>query len=209
MLPIIYTCIILYFYLIILLRFFGKKEFSQLNVFDFVVFLILAELMALSVGSEDFPIYYSILATALLVGIDRIIGYLTLHYKGLRDLLDGKPTYIIYDGKLMQQTMKKLRYTIDDLTHQLRVGGVDNVETVAFALLETNGQLSIILKENRTCEIPEAVIEDGIIDERTLSYIGITKQELMNEIHSLGYELEDIFYCTKTIEHYYIIKKDS
>lgn len=208
MIEIILICVKLYIYLIILLRFFGKKEFSQLNVFDFVIFLILAELMALSVGSEDFPFYYSVIATFSLIMIDRIISILLLKNKHIRDILEGRPTYIIFDGCICQKNMKKLRYTIDDLFHQLRVGGVDSVDNVAFAMLETNGQLSIILKENQMLDIPEPLINDGNINDYVLCSLQINRKQFIYELFSLGYQPKDIFYCGMKEGEYQIIIKE-
>ena len=163
----------IYIYLSILLRIFGKKEFSQLNVFDFAVFLIVAEIMTDTLGNDDFPFIYGVIATSTLIIIDRLVSLITLKSKRLRDIFEGRPTYIIYKGKLNQKAMKKQRYTVDDLSHHLRENNIDSISKVEFALLETNGTLSIITKEECCVELPDALIIDGIINEDNLKLLNL------------------------------------
>ena len=89
----------IYIYLSILLRIFGKKEFSQLNVFDFVVFLIIAEIMTDTIGNSDFTFYHGVVATVTLIVVDRLVSMITMKSKKLRDIFEGRPTYIIFKGK--------------------------------------------------------------------------------------------------------------
>lgn len=204
------TCLVVYIYLTILLRLFGKKEFSQLNVFDFVVFLIIAEIMTLSIGDDKLTLWHSIVATVTLIVTDRLVSLLTLKYKKARDTFEGRPSYLIFNGQLDKKKMKELRYTIDDLCHQLRVNNVDSISKVQFAILETNGSLSVITKDNCSVELPDSLICDGIIDEKCLSLIGKNKAWLEEELLKNGYhDYQDIFYCVLEKEGLYIIKKDS
>ena len=93
----------IYIYLSVLLRIFGKKEFSQLNVFDFVVFLIIAEIMTDTVGNKDFTFFHGVIATITLIVVDRLVSMITMKSKRLRDIFEGRPTYIIFKGKLDQE----------------------------------------------------------------------------------------------------------
>ena len=146
--------IFMYIYLTVLLRLFGKKEFSQLNVFDFVVFLVISEITTMSLETQDLSVLDSVIATLTLIILDRIESFITMRSKKLRDFFEGRPCYIIYRGKIQYQNMKKLRYSIDDLCHHLRVSDIDSVSKVDFAILETNGSLSVIPKQ----EIPSALL---------------------------------------------------
>lgn len=207
MIEIIVASFFTYIYLTCILRLFGKKEFSQLNVFDFVVFLILAEIMTLSLeGSGDLTIMHSILATLTLILSDRVVTFFTMHSKKLRDLFEGVPSYIILDGKLQQETMKKIRYSIDDLTHQLRAQGIDSISKVAFAVLETNGTLSIIKKDDCDTKLPDSLITDGAIDEECLKLLNKDKQWLINELKKKKVnDYTEVMYCVLEKNGLYVI----
>ena len=88
--------VFLYVYLTILLRLFGKKEFSQLNVFDFVVFLVIAEITTMSLESQELSVIESVIATITLIVLDRVESFITMRSKKLRDFFEGRPCYIIY-----------------------------------------------------------------------------------------------------------------
>lgn len=201
-------CVFIYIYLTVLLRLFGKKEFSQLNVFDFVVFLIISEIMTMSLDTKDLTVADSVIATITLIVLDRIESFITIHSKKMRDIFEGRPCYIILNGKIQYQSMKKLRYSIDDLCHHLRVHNIDSVSKVAYAVLETNGSLSIIEKQDSITELPDAIISDGNINEEALKLMGKDKNWLMKELkkHHVKY-YHDVLYCVKEKEGLYIIKK--
>lgn len=198
----------IYIYLSILLRIFGKKEFSQLNVFDFVVFLIIAEIMTDTVGNKDFTFFHGVVATVTLIVVDRIVSMITMKSKRLRDIFEGRPTYIIFKGRLNQEKMKKQRYTVDDLSHHLRVNDIDSISKVEFALLETNGSLSIIPKDDCCVELPDALICDGIVDEDNLKLLNRDLNWLKKELKKQHIEhIEDVFYCILEKDKLLVIKK--
>lgn len=198
----------IYIYLSILLRIFGKKEFSQLNVFDFVVFLIIAEIMTDTVGNEDFTFFHGVIATVTLIVVDRLVSMVTLKSKKLRDIFEGRPTYIIFKGKLNQEKMKEQRYTVDDLSHHLRVNDIDSISKVEFALLETNGSLSIIPKDECCVELPDALICDGIVDEDNLKLLNRDLNWLKKELKKQHIDhIEDVFYCILEKDKLLVIKK--
>jgi Predicted membrane protein len=208
LLDIFIASVMTYVYLAIILRLLGKKEFSQLNVFDFVVFLIIAEIMVISIESDSLDFVHSIVASLTLIIIDRIVSLINIRWKKARTIFEGKASYIIYKGKLNQQKMKELRYTVDDLTHHLRMNNIDSVSIVEFAVLERNGSLSIIKKDDCVVELPEPIVSDGNIDYESLQRLGKTDDWLEDELKRLGYpNYKEIFYCVLEKEGLYVIKK--
>lgn len=188
--------IFMYIYLTVLLRLFGKKEFSQLNVFDFVVFLVISEITTMSLETQDLSV------------LDRIESFITMRSKKLRDFFEGRPCYIIYRGKIQYQNMKKLRYSIDDLCHHLRVSDIDSVSKVDFAILETNGSLSVIPKQESQTLLPDALISDGCINQEALQILNKDEAWLKNELKKkhISY-IEDVLYCVLEKKGLYVIKK--
>lgn len=204
----IILCVFIYIYLTILLRLFGKKEFSQLNVFDFVVFLIISEIMTMSLDTKDLTVMDSVVATITLIVLDRIESIITIHSKKIRDLFEGRPCYIIMNGKIQYENMKKLRYSIDDLCHHLRVNNIDSVSKVDYAVLETNGSLSIIEKNQSITSLPDALISDGCINEEALKLINRDENWLCKELkkhHITDYQ--KVLYCVLEKKGLFIIKK--
>lgn len=201
-------CIFIYIYLTILLRLFGKKEFSQLNVFDFVVFLIISEIMTMSLDTKELTVIDSVIATITLIVLDRIESFITIHSKKIRDIFEGRPCYIILNGKIQYENMKKLRYSIDDLCHHLRVNDIDSVSKVDYAVLETNGSLSIIEKEKSITHLPDALISDGSVNEEALKLIKKDEEWLLKELkkHQIMH-YEDVLYCVLEKKGLYVIKK--
>ncbi|WP_300081500.1 DUF421 domain-containing protein [uncultured Thomasclavelia sp.] len=198
----------IYIYLTIILRFFGKKEFSQLNVFDFVVFLIIAEIMINTLGDSDFTFIHGIVATMTLILLDRCVSIITMKSKRLRDIFEGKPTYIIFKGKLDQKKMKEQRYTVNDLTHHLRVNDIDSISKVEFALLETNGSLSVICKDQCVVELPDALICDGVVDYDNLKLLNRDTNWLLAQLKKQGIDkIEDVFCCIPEKGRLFVIKK--
>lgn len=207
-LDIFIASVMTYVYLAIILRLLGKKEFSQLNVFDFVVFLIIAEIMVISIESDSLTFAHSIVASLTLIIFDRIVSLINIRWKKARTIIEGQASYIIYKGKVDQQKMRDLRYTVDDLTHHLRMNGIDSVSIVEFAVLETNGSLSIIKKDDCVVELPQAIISDGVIDYDALQRIDKTDDWLEDELKRLGHpNYREIFYCILEKEGLYVIKK--
>lgn len=200
--------IFIYIYLTILLRLIGKKEFSQLNVFDFVVFLIISEIMTMSLETHDLSIFDSVIATITLIVLDRLESMITIRSKKIRDLLEGTPCYIIYHGKIQYEHMKKLRYSIDDLCHHLRVSNIDSVSKVDCAILETNGSLSVIEKDKSITVIPDALISDGAINEEALKMLNKDRRWLLDALKAQGIDdYHRVLYCIYEKDGFFIIKK--
>ena len=123
----------------------------------------------------------------------------------IRDLIDGKPTVIIKNGKLNFKEMSHLRYSLDDLVTQLRLQGVKSIEKVKYAILENNGSLSVFSDDE---DYPLPLILDGVIDYKVLSDINKDYPWLKNIISKKQIELEGVFYAFYTHNKLFIITKD-
>ena len=205
---IILKCVFIYVYLISLLRFLGKKEFSQLSIFDFVVFLVISELMIMYFDGDFTDLIRSVIATFTLVVVDKWCSYFALKNKKIRDLLEGKPTYIIFNGKINQKAMIKLRYNLDSLCQHLRMQQVGSISEVEFAILETNGDLSVFLKKDCIIKHPEPVIMDGLIMHEVLDKLKLDENWLIQKLKQQNImRYQDVFYCIIEKQGLYIIQK--
>ena len=197
-----------YVFLIFVLRFLGKKEMSQLTISDLIVFLIISELMTISIGEEQITFYHSALAVLVIVVLDKLCSFLSMKFKPIKKLLEGHPSYIIYQGQLDQKKMKSLQFSVDDLCHSLREQGIGSLSEVEFAVLETDGNLSVIEKQKNQVELPDSLINDGEINNDLLNIMNKDQQWLISKLQQDGIEdYHQIFYCVLEKDKLFYIKK--
>ena len=142
----VYRTTLVYFLVLLVIRAMGKREIGQLSPFDFVVAIIIAELAALPMELTDIPLWHSILPLLILAALQISLSYATLFSRKLRGIICGHPQIIIKNGALLRKEMRKARYNLDDLVAQMREKGIVDLSDIEFAVLETSGKLSVILK---------------------------------------------------------------
>ena len=201
---IVLRTLFMYFFIIVVYRIMGKKEVGQLSIIDLIVSILIAELVAIAIEAEK-SIFLSIIPITILTLTQIGISFITLKNEKIRDLIDGKPTVIIKNGKLNFKEMSHLRYSLDDLVTQLRLQGVKSIEKVKYAILENNGSLSVFSDDE---DYPLPLILDGVIDSKVLSDINKDYPWLKNIIRKKQIELEEIFYAFYTHNKLFIITKD-
>ncbi len=196
--------VFMYFFIIFVYRLMGKKEVGQLSIIDLIVSILIAELVALSIESSNKSILISVIPILVLVGVQILISYITLKNEKIRDIIDGKPTVIIKNGKLNFTEMSKIRYSLDDLLIQLRLQGVKSIEKVKYAVLENNGNLSVF---NDNSDYPLPLILDGVIDFTVLKEIKKDYNWLNSVLKSRKVDIDEVFYAFYTNGKTFIIKK--
>ncbi len=201
---IILRTLFMYFFIILVYRIMGKKEVGQLSIIDLIVSILIAELVAIAIEAEK-SIFLSIIPISILTFTQIGISFITLKSERIRDLIDGKPTIIIKNGKLNFKEMSHLRYSLDDLVTQLRLQGVSSIERVKYAVLENNGSLSVFCEDD---EYPLPLILDGVIDYKVLNDINKNYEWIKNIITKKNLELNEIFYAFYTHSKLFIITKN-
>lgn len=183
----------------------GKKEVGQLGIIDLIVTILIAELATKSLDSKDASLLLSIIPITTILFLQVILSYITMKNNHIRHFIEGTPTVIIKNGKLMFHEMSKLRYSLEDLISQLREQGVRSIDEVNFAVLENNGKLSIFESGN---DYPMPLILDGVIDYYVLKEINKDEKWLLKLLHKKNLVLEDVFYAFYSKNKTFIIKKD-
>ena len=199
--------IIFYIVIIVVYKLMGKREIGELSVIDFIVSMFIAEIVAISIENYKENIWISLLPIIILVSLQIFTSKISLNSKKIRDVLDGKPSVIISRGKVNFQEMKRIRYNLDDLLSQLRGESIKSIAEVDYAILETNGKLSIFKKEGNS-PYPLAVILDGRIEEDVLIEINRSKEWLEEELLKKGILLENVFYAFYQKNSLFVIEKD-
>lgn len=200
----IIKCIIVYFVIILALRLMGKREVGELSIFDMVIYLVMSELLAITI-SEDESLFKSLVPIITLVFLQISLAYLSMKNKTFRDIFDGKSEILIHNGFVFQERMKRNRYSIDDLMSQLRSSNISSLDEVAFAILENNGTLTILKKDSCALLHPDPLILDGKIDYNTLDKTHLTKQQLINKLK--GVKVKDVFLALLQKDGLFILMK--
>ena len=203
-LSLVLKTLFLYIFIIIGYRVMGKKELGQLSVIDLIVSILIADMAAVCIEEQSYSIFVSVVPMLTLIVMQIVLSYISVKSNKFRNIIDGKPTLIINNGKVNFTAMSKLRYSLDDLTTQLREQGVKSLEEVDYAILENSGTLSIF---KNTKEYPLPLILDGEIDYATLIEIKKDKKWLDKMLKNENIELKDVFYAFYTKDKTYIIKR--
>jgi uncharacterized membrane protein YcaP (DUF421 family) len=138
--------IIIYVFLIVLLRLTGKRQVGQLSPFDLVLLLVLSNAVQNAMNGGDNSVIGGMISAATLVGVNWIVGILTYRSKKLEALVEGRPEVLIRDGKLFQQTLERAKLTHHEVMAALREAGCGSIDEVRAALLENDGSISVIPK---------------------------------------------------------------
>ncbi len=138
--------VVVYLFILIALRFTGKRQVGQLTPFDLVVLLILANVVQNAIIGNDNSLGGGLLGAAVVLAMNWAVVAATYRFKSLRRLMAGEPTLLVHNGKIFHDRMEREHITIDDLNAALRKSGTGGMEKVRYAVLEENGQISVIPK---------------------------------------------------------------
>ena len=136
--------IILYLFIIAGIRLMGKRQVGELEPSELVLALIIADLAAVPMQDFGIPLLSGIIPIFTLLALTMIISVASMKSVKFRALICGRPSIIVENGKLKQAEMSKNRFTVDELMEELRMKGITDISTVKYAILETNGQLSVL-----------------------------------------------------------------
>ena len=193
-----------FFCLILVLRILGKREVGELSIFDLVVLLIIADIAALGIDNDEFiiPSYFCVF---ILVVLQKILSLLLIKVAKFRNIIDGSPTTVVMDGKLLIKNMRKEHYTVDDLVSQMRIEHIMDLDEIKLAILETNGTLSIFRKE-RFNEIKLPVIMSGQIVKDSLKLLNWDQKQFEERLKKHNIAFKKIIYASlhrNTFYYYY------
>ena len=203
MLVVFIRSIILYVAVLISLRVMGKGEIAEMNCFDLVITLLIAEVASTPMENNDIPLLNGIAALIGLVFMQTVISVISLKFRSISRFVSGKPSILINKGKIDYKILKKEKITIDELLEQLRIQGYFNIKYVQYALLETDGNLSVVPTTNYNStpsveykHMPISLIQDGKIIKESLKSIQEDETWLNNILKSHHIDnVKDVLLC--------------
>lgn len=196
-----------YFFILLSFRIMGKREVGQLSITDLTISILIAELVAISIENREDNLMLTVGPIILLVILEIILAYIELRISKFRDITNGKPSVIIMRGKLNIKEMIRQRYSLDDLLLTLRDKEIKNIKDVNYAILETNGKLSIFKKKGDDGSYPLPLIVGGVVDKDSLYNIDKTEVWLNNLLRTNGWSVNDILYAFYKKRVLYVIRK--
>jgi len=206
----LYRTVVIYVAVLAAIRIMGKREVGELSAFDFVVAIMIAELAAMSIEDLKLPLHEGLVPIFTLVFLEILLSYISLKSHMIRKLIDGTPSIVVANGKILEKELRKQRYNLSDLLGQLREKGVANIADVQYAVLETSGELSVMLKSNKRPVtlsdlglpapyegLPTPLIFDGHIHYNNLRNLNLDEEWLTKEVKKAGLEsTKDVLYAS-------------
>lgn len=203
--------ILAFIILILISRTLGKQTISNMTFHDFATGISVGAIAANLAFNYEMKALYLIACLAVLTAISFFSSWVSLRFPRTRHWIAGAPTVIIEKGKILEANMRKIHYTMDSLNQSLRENDVFNLDEVEFAILETNGQLSVknrdpflsVTKQDlklptKLSNVPIELIMDGIIMQNNLKDNQIPEEWLLKQIKKRDKNLSDIYYAVKT-----------
>ena len=214
---------ILYLLLIAVVRLMGKRQIGQMEPSEFVVTMLVANLASIPMQEEGIPLFAGMVPILTVLGVELVLSALSLKSIWFRKILCGKPVILIENGNILQKNLRKTRITLDELTGHLREKDVLDLRVVQYAILETNGNLSVFpYPQHRSATAKEAgitagkqflpitIIGDGQIYSQNLTQAGKDHAWLDKTLKQKGATIDETWLLTvDSAEHIFFLRKES
>jgi uncharacterized membrane protein YcaP (DUF421 family) len=191
------------------MRLMGKREIGQLQPFELAIAIMIADLASIPMTDSGIPITNGIISILGLLIMHLIISIINIKSIKMREIICGKPAILIYRGKIDEKVLKKERFTINELQERLRGNNIVNLGDVEYAILETNGQVTVIQKPEKRTTIPEDfnivpeyegipydLVLDGRIMDKNLQAIGKNREWLKKQVEKFKIKPEEALIVT-------------
>lgn len=187
--------LILYVFIVVIMRLLGKRQVGQLQPSELVVALVIADLAAVPMGNVGIPLINGIIPVITLFIMEELLSLISMKSERARGIISGRPSILIERGVIVEQELRRIRYNLNDLLEQIRLKDFSNLEDIDYAILETSGQLSVIPKAEKrpvtvkdmklnapAQHLPVTIIIDGRTISDNLHKSGLSNSWLMDEL---------------------------
>lgn len=224
MVVIFIRALLLYLVVIVIIRMMGKRQVAEMQPFELVITIMFAELAATPMENIGVPLINGIIPIIVLLCIQVTISYFSLKSEGFRNFICGKPSILIHKGRIDQSELRRLRVSMSDLLEALRNKDYFNISDIEYAILETNGQISVLPKTHKRSiaiedlgiekqidyeELPVTLIVDGKLNRRKLEKAGYDERWLQEQLKKEDIDkIENVFFAfISSDKNFYAQKK--
>jgi len=214
--------LILYFSIIIIFRCMGKRQIGQLQPSELILAIMVSDIATVPMESTGKPLLSGIIPIITLMTAEIVLSFLSQKSEKVRKILSGSASLIISKGKIDVKELKRLRINIDDLSEELRMNGYTSVGEIEYAILETNGEISIIPKAHlkpvspndlnikvKTATMHKNIVKDGAVEMKNLQEIGKNVKWLEEILKKEKTEVESVFLMSSDGNEYFLQKKEA
>lgn len=188
--------VILYISVIFAMRIMGKRTIGEMHPTELVVSIMISDLATIAMQSKATPLSDGIIPIFTLVVLELIFAFLLLKSRGVRRVLVGKSCSVVRNGQLLEKEMGDLRITVEDIEEQIRINGYTSLKDVSEVIIETNGQVSVIPKDNSE-KVPYLVISDGKVHKKDMENARLTMKNIENELKRRNvYDVKEVLYMS-------------
>lgn len=210
MLLLIIRTTILYLAVVLVMKMMGKRQVGQLQPFELVVVITISAMAAIAMENVGVPLINSIIPIVTIMVLQVALSLINLKSEKARGIICGKPSIVVENGKIVEEELRKLRINVNDLLEQLRAKNYFNIADVEYAIMETNGQLSVLTKSQKRAVQPEdlqiqtkyeglptTLIIDGEVNYDNLKKVNLDKSWLETELSKLGInDIKEVFFAS-------------
>ncbi len=208
MLTIFLRGLIIFGLLLVVIRLMGKRQIGEMEPFELVITLVISEIACVPMGDKNIPLTYGVVCILTLYIVHQVIVLLSKNTK-MQSIISGKPMLVIDKSGINVAAVKQLNMQVNDLMQSLRNTGYFSVEEIEYALMETNGQLSVIPKksmENKQKSLPVPLILEGKWCEDELTQHGIAREKIGNMLFKKHVKVKDVVFLTVDQNDHFVLQ---
>ncbi len=198
MLILFLRAVLLYVFILFILRMTGKRQIADLQPFDLIITMAIADLASTAIADTDIPLLYSVVPILALYLVQQAVAFLSLRSRRFRTFVCGSPLLLVREGVLQEGIMQQANYTISDLSDHLRAQQVFDLKSVQYAILETNGSLSVLEKQKADqpqTRLSYMLVLDGELCRTALKHLRIRPKALKELLRRFEVtDMGDVFY---------------
>jgi uncharacterized membrane protein YcaP (DUF421 family) len=187
---------IIFITLLAIMRLMGKSQIGEMQPFEFVITLLIAELACIPMADSSIPLLYGIVSIVAIFILHQIVWLLDLWFKPMKYVICGKPSIVINRQGIDYKQLKKNNLDVSDLIESMRVAGYFNLDDVYYGLYEANGSFAALEKETKTNSLPIALIDDGKLDTKNAAICGLDYKSICDFLKEQNTKLKKVLVMT-------------
>lgn len=206
MITVLFRTVIIYVLLVITLRLMGKRQMGELEISDLATTFLISQIASLPITDNDLPVSHSVIPIITLLTLEVSVSFVLSRFPRLKTVLSARPTTLIKNGTVSQKAMRDTRLSFDELFSELRQQGFDDISQIKYAILERNGNVTVIQKARyrqptadqlhlkpKETGLFHIVIEEGVINKHGADQLGISRASLEKSFALKGHKIKDVY----------------